>query len=340
MSTSTQVTTFADLFTDLQNRVRQQTGVTASQNIAKRLINVALHDMHIGFGERFSWAERQATLVTQPEYTTGTVAITKGATALVGTSSLWNTANAFGVNNMRTTGKIVINGGPEVYDITTVASDTSITLASRFVGETVTAASYSYFEDEYDLHADFLRPFDQRSFDSNREIVLIGRREFRQRYPRNKTPGKPVIATMVDRAFSGNTTPVRRIMFHKPPDQEYLIPYNFVTNKLAVSASGVEQENLSADSDEPVVPLRYRHAIVERALYFHYRDLKDDNRATQANASYVDLMLRITGDTEIGQSRPQFRPRISSYVRRARKPYSRRGGRHTVGSAFDELRDR
>ena len=36
MSTTSQVTTYSDLYTDLQVRTRETTGVTATENIAKR----------------------------------------------------------------------------------------------------------------------------------------------------------------------------------------------------------------------------------------------------------------------------------------------------------------
>lgn len=336
MSATSQPQDFQDLYTDLLNRVRSQTGQNATLNQSKRYINIALQDAHIGFREQFPWAERHAVLRTQPEYNTGTVTITKGSTTLTGSGTLWNTNNEFSVANARTTGKITIAGSQEVYTISAVGSDTSITLNESFIDDDVSAETYNYFEDEYDLHADFLRPFDFRSFDQNDEIPLIGRREFRVRYPRNKTTGKPVVGTIVDRAFVGNTTPVRRIVFHQPPDKAFLIPYSFITNKLAVSSTGVAQENLSADTDEPIVPLPYRHAIVFHALGNWYRDKKDDTRSQEAFAQYTDVMLRISGDIEIGSPRPQIRPRLHAYA--SRSPYRRRGSRHTLGSSFDEIR--
>lgn len=338
MSATSQLTTFSDLYTDLQNRLRQQTSVTATENVAKRYINIALHDMHIGFGENFPWAEREQILVTQPEYTTGTLIATKGSTTITGTGTLWNTNNDFGVANVRAGGKMVIDGSPEVYTISSIGGDTAGVLTSAWIDDTTTVSTYVYFEDEYTLHADFLRPIDQRNFDQNRDIELIGRNEFRRRYVRNKITGKPLVATIQDKAFGSDTTPVRNVRFWKPPDQAYMIPYNFVTNKLAVSSAGVEQTQLSADADEPIVPLIYRHAIVFHALYHMYRDKRDDDRSQAAKAEYTDLILRISGDQEIGHSRPQFRPRLESYARSAKRPYGRRGGRYTTGSAFDELR--
>ncbi len=338
MSATSQLTDFSDLYTDLQVRVREQTGISATKTIAQRYINIALHDMHIGFGETFPWAERQATLVTQAEYVTGTITATKGSTTITGSSTLWDTNNDFSIKNMRVGGKIVIDGGKEVYEIATVASDTSATINATFTQTTVSAAGYVYFEDEYALDSDFLRPLDFQNFDIAGDIRLIGRKTFREQHPRNRVTGKPRVATIQDKAFSGGTTPVRLVRLWQPPDRAYSIPYAFVTNKLAVSSSGTEQTDLSADTDEPIVPLRYRHAIVKHALYNLWEN-KDDNRAQAAKAEYVDLMLRISGDSEIGHNRPRFAPVIGPYKSRARTPYRRRGGRFTTGDAFDEIRD-
>lgn len=331
-------TTFDELYEDLLNRVRAQTGVTATTQQAKRYINIALHDIHIGNGEKFPWAEREAILVTQDDYSTGTLSVDKGGTTLTGSSTLWNTNNDFSVANMRVGGKIVINGGVEVYLISAVASDTSATISSAFTQTDVSGGSYVYFEDEYALASDFLRPLDLQFFDRNQEITIISRKEFRQRYPRNKIVGKPLVASIFDKAFSGDATPVRKVRFHKPPDDFYSIPYSYVTSNLAVSSTGVAKTQFTADADEPIIPLQYRHAIIFHALANWYRDKRDDDRAQSAKAEYVDLMLRMTGDMEIGHSRPQFRPRLSSYARSAKRPYGRRGTRYTTGDAFDELR--
>lgn len=339
MSSTTQPTSFSDLYTDLMQRTRNDTTQAATAALAKRAICTALYDMHIGFEDALPWAERAAQLLTQPSYSTGTVTIARGSTSLVGAGTLWATNNVYGVAAMRAGGKAQINGTNEVYEIESVASDTAATLTSRYVGSDASAGSYSYFEDEYALAADFLRPLDLGSFSDAMGIDLIGRREFRQRYPRNNVPGKPRVATILDKTFSGSTAPVRRVALHQPPDAGYLIPYAYVTGNLAVSAAGAAQANLVADSDEPIVPLRYRHAIVLHALYNWYRDRKNDSRSQEAKAEYTDIMLRIGSDGEIGRSRPQFRPRGPSAIINARSPYRRgRGGRHTLGASFDEVR--
>ena len=156
---------------------------------------------------------------------------------------------------------------------------------------TLSGATYTYYEDEYDLASDFLRPVDMQRFSLEMAVDLISRTEFRRRYPVNSTLGRPSVATILDFAPSGNTTPIRRVKFAPPPNEFLQIPYTYVTSNLAVSSAGAAQANLSADADEPIVPLRYRHAIVLHALASLYRDKKDDTRSQEAKAEYVDGMF-------------------------------------------------
>lgn len=341
MSATTQVTTFSDLYTDLQNRVRLQTSVTATENQAKRYINIALQDIHMGFGEKLPWCERTAVLRTRASYTTGTVSITNGSTTLTGASTVWTTTDAYGIANARAGGKINL-GDNNIYEVSSVDSATSITLTQRYVGSTLAAgSSYTYFEDEYALASDFLRPMDMQVFSDVFDIDLVDRRTFRRAFPRNYLLGQPVVATIVDRAPSGNATPRRRVVFHKPPNEVLLIPYAYVTSYVGVSDAGVQATALSADTDEPLMPLRYRHIIVIHALYNWYRDKKDDVRSQEVKAEFVDLMNRMTGDHETGTNLVRLRPRVGVYMENARRPWGGPvSGRWTVGGAFDELRGR
>jgi len=337
MSTTSQPTSFVDLYLDLQNRVRLTTGVTATENQAKRYINIALQDMHLGFDYRFPWAERSAVLVTQPKYTTGTLSVSQGGTTLTGVGTLWNTANSFSVNNMRVGGKIRIGGGDNIYTISAVASDTSATISSMFIPSDVSGGSYEYFEDEYALASDFLRPIDQRSFADELDIPIIGRREFRRRYVRNNILQTPNTCTIFDKPPSGNTTLVRKVVFSPAPSEAMMIPYSYVTANLVVASDGTLKTGFTLDADEPVIPLRYRHAIVYHALYNWYRDKKDDTRSVEAKNEYADIMIRTASDTEIGEDRPSIRPRSSIYRARARAPYTETG-RFDIGNRFDRLK--
>ena len=338
MSTTSQLTTFSDLYTDLQNRTRETTGVTATENQAKRYINVALHDMHIAFDYRFPWAERAGRLLVRDQYSTGTVTIDRGSTTLTGSSTVWTTTDDFGVAFARANGKVRIAGSMTPYTVQSVDAAGTITLTSKFTEADVAAGStYVYYEDEYDLASDFLRVVDTQRFSDQAEIELIGRTEFRRRYPTNSVPGRPAVASIIDFSPSGNTTAIRRVRFHPPPSVAMTIPYTYITGNLAISSAGVAASSLSATTDEPIVPIRYRHAIVFHALYHWYRDKKDDVRSDQARTEYTDLMLRIASDVEVGSNRPQIRPRVSGYARRAKRPWGGGGRRYDINGKFDRM---
>ena len=341
MNSSTQPTDFVDLYTLLMNEVLSDTGNTVTVTQAKRAINIALHDIHIGFGEKFPWAERQAVLQTQPKYTTGTVSVSSGSTALVGVGTLFATAGSYGENNAIVGGKMTIAGGTEVYELTAIADDTNATLGSRYIPTSdASGSNYVYFQDDYALASDFLHPIDQRRFSNGATAIeLISRTDFRRRYPTNRIPGVSRVATLVERTFGASTTRQRRLRLAPPSSKAMAIAYSYVTSNLAVDASGNELTQMSTDSDEPIVPLQYRYAIVLHALSSWYRK-KDDARSKEVKAEYTELVLRMVGDHEIGEVRPRIQPITGPYRRRARSPW--RGGsgrRFDVNGAFDRLED-
>lgn len=338
MSSTSQVTTFGDLVAELLSKVRADSSSSGTVSQVKRAINTALQDLHLGTDYRFPWAERSAVILTQADYTTGTITTTQGSTSITGDSTLWDTVNAFSIKNARANGKMVFSGSRAPYTVSSVGSDTTITLTEK-VAETSLAAgsTYTYYEDEYDLATDFLRLVDMQTFSDEFEIPIISRTEFRRRYPDNTVSNTPRVACLLDYAPVGNTTPVRRVKFASPPNGYLRIPYAYITSNLAVSAAGVAATTLVADSDEPIVPLRYRHAIIFHALYHWFRDKKDDSRSQEAKGEYTDIMSRLMMDTEVGASRPRLQPRITPYVRSAKTPWSG-GRRFDSGGRFDRLR--
>jgi len=316
--------------------MRADSSATATIAQAKRYINTALQDVHLGQEYKFPWAERRTTLRTQSDYTTGTIAVTQGSATVTGSSTTWNTANAFGVANVRPNGKMVFSGSRSPYTVRSVESDTSLTLTELFSDTTLASgSSYTYYEDEYDLATDFLRPVDMQTFSDELEIRIISRTEFRRRYPNNTIPGSPRVACLLDYAPAGTTAPVRRARFAQPPDDYYRIPYAYITCNLAVNENGVTGPAMIGDKDEPIIPLRYRHALVFHAAYHWYRDKKDDSRSQEAKGEYVDLMSRMMMDVEVGAPRPRLEPRITPYVRSARTPWGRGRGRYDADGRFD-----
>ncbi len=324
--------TFDELRDELQRRLK--TGST-TEEISKcgTVLNSALNNMHISPGHKFPWAERRSTLVTHAPYLTGTISISDAArTTVTGVGTLWNTAvTGFGFNNARAGGKMVFPGVMEPYEVQTVNSDTSITLTSRFVGDAVTDVSYYYIEDEYALATDFLRPIDLQMFSDAANIQIVGRTEFRRNVPRNDQRARPRVATFWQTSFATTTAPQHRVALFPVPDDEYSIPYWYVTSNLAVTSNGVEQPLMVNDTDEPIVPIMYREALIFYAQSLYFRDYKDDlDRAGILMGHYNDMMTRFSGENTAD------RPRMIATLRGGTKL----DPRFDTGNRFDTLRDR
>ena len=338
MSSTTEVRTFSDIYTEILNKMRQPTTVTAIISQAKRYANTGLHDMVFGFEYKLPWLERDDTLILRAPYSTGTVSVTAGSTTLTGASTLWTTTDAYGVAYARTTGKLNL-GDQNIYGITTVGAS-SITLSVNYVADSdlVAGSTYTYFEDEYALASDFLKIVDIRRFSTALNIPVIGRNEFKRRFPRPNISGIPKVCTINDKPFSGSTAPVTTVQFYPYPSGTLLVPYSYITKNLAVSSAGVPSVSMVNDDDEPALPTHYRAAIVEYAIWKWYRDKKDDGRSEQAHADYQDQVNRIVGDQRIGaNTQARVTPRVGMY--NTRHIYSGGAGRrYSINNSFDDFR--
>ncbi len=149
--------------------------------------------------------------------------------------------------------------------------------------------------------------------------------------------GTPKVATILDKPFNGSTAPVITVQFYPYPSTNFIIPYSYVTNNLAVSSAGVEATSMSEDTDEPALPVRYRNALVSFAIAKWYRDKKDDSRSEQAKADYQDEVNRIVGDQRIGaNTQARVTPRPGMY---SSAPYGGSAGRRfSTNNSFDEFR--
>jgi len=333
MSSTGQVQDFSDLYKDLMIRMRDISDDANLIVVAKRLVNTALHDIIIS--DKYEWGKRFATLVTQPSYSTGTVAVSRGSTAVVGTSTAWATTNDMGIANARAGGKMKLGG--EVYEVSSVTDATNIVLASKFTRTTLASgSSYTYFEDEYDPESDFDEIISSYRMIGDIEVPIVHNDKFHRAFVRNDVVGQPQIATVIDRAFGSSTARVQKIVLAPSPNDFYSLRYKYSTKFLATSSAGVEQTQLVEDSDEPIIPLKYRHSIVLHALKMGFLTRKDDQRSQQLGAEYNELIQRMKVDTGAADPQPKLqitRPSTTYWGRGRRK-----SGRFSTGTEFEDLR--
>jgi hypothetical protein len=223
--------------------------------------------------------------------------------------------------------------------VASVLGATSLTLDTRYIGTTsLSGVTYQYYEDEYPLADDFGEVTNLRYFSENMGITLIGPNDFDRAYSRNSRRNQPRHATVLDIGPSGSAERRQRVLLGPAPDRTYQIPYRYQTNKLAVSSAGVAQINLSAATDQPIVPLRYRMGIVFKAAALWARDrLQNPDLANQWNGEYETLVLRTRTNRSPADDRPRLVPRVR-YQQRARYPRVA-GLRGLAGDRWDAMEE-
>lgn len=113
---------------------------------ARMLINRA----YLACCEDHSWGHllKRFTLQTEAQYNTGTVQVS--GTTVTGTDTVWDTSWVMSPSNR----KMTISGRNEPYDVSTIASATSATIADSWLGSTDAGLSYNMYRDTYALPSD------------------------------------------------------------------------------------------------------------------------------------------------------------------------------------------
>src|SRR3990167_6927442 len=343
MAASDSPATVTEMQTAFFEGLKEPTGNTALNTIALRYLNTANHLIH---QEGWPWSERRAVLRTHPGYSTGTVDLSLSArTTVTGTDTLWTTAvTGESFNNARAGGKLTFAGGTDVYVVSAVGAATTITLEDGYAGTAaLDDATYQDYEDEYGLPSDFDRPRGMRFFTEDRMIRLVSARDFSLAYPRNSRRNRPQVATLILLAPSGDAVLNPRVLLGPAPDITYRLPYRYYTHNWAVSSTGTAARNLSAATDEPIIPHKYRMVLVRKAMELWARDRKDDPRAQlyrgEAEAIFGQARAEIQWDAT--GERPRFTPKVAVYWNAARYPYTATRGsrRYSTDTRFDTVTD-
>ena len=350
MSATTQFTTFADLYNGLLKAMRTDSNNTATLEQAKRYINTAHSDMHVGFAEKVPWAIRDFSVASR---TFASILGTISLSDTVFDGPLGITSRDYEINNadlvnIPTDTKMVAvtsatgydngrEGSVKQTDVTPVDPQPLRGYTDEFVDIYQIGDVVRFYQDDINMPSDFMRLAGNQIRIGTRDLELTGRIDFRHQFAGRIELGRPHTATLIDSWDNDGLGLARRkIRLFPIPDVAERIYITYVTKNIVVGAS-THQTFFSADADEPIMPVRYRHAIFFHALYHWYRDRKDDTRSQEAKAEYVEIMSRIVNDTESGQSHMSIRPNTSHYRRKSTRPYQRRGGPRYDFGRFDRL---
>lgn len=354
MSSTTQFTTFSDLYQGLLKATRTDGTNTATIEQAKRYINTAHSDMHVGFAENVPWAIRDYTANSRTMPST-TEIITSASPAIIIPSPInGQVAYDYGYANTSLDAQVIPAGTKVI--VTNSADGTTKLVEGEVVSQGDVGAddplivrvyhdnselfavgdTVRFYQDDITMPDDFMRLAGNQVKIGSRDVDLEGRIDFRHAYAGRMDLGRPYAVTIID-SFGAVGLDNRKMRLFPIPNTSERIYITYVTKNLVLTDAGLRQPTMVNDDDQSIMPLRYRHAIFFHALYHWYRDRKDDTRSQEAKAEYVEIMTRIINDTEAGQSKMSIRPNTGAYRRKSKRPYRSRGGRRFDHGGFDRL---
>lgn len=245
---------------------RYGAGATQLRPMVKRALNAAASDLW----HAHPWPERKrlAFLTMVAPYTTGTVTLTNGSTAVTGSGTTWTTAMS---------GRKIALAYDGAWYTFTRTGDTTGTLDREYQGETVADSAYVIYQDVYSL-ASGAESLLTREMVAHKAgygtLGRLGRSDMETDWPFPAGAGVP------DRfAVQDVSSGLIRVRFGAlVPDSGFDIRYGYLT----------AYTEMSADADECVVPEPRRRIITHGALREIYKVFHDWEKANAEDAIFKE----------------------------------------------------
>lgn len=244
-------------FSDLQNEVYMHLGITSTQtdpagNAYSTDINRWLNYVQQDICARWPWPFMlgRETIVTVPDYVTGTVSINAGSTALTGTGTTFS-------SNINTQYYIQFSTANDWYQISTYNSGTSLNLSTAYQ-QTTNATNVTYIIRKifYSLSSSADRIIDIRNWNTPIKLIQVDLRTIDTLNPLVQSTNAPYGYVMFGYDSSGNLQ---------------ISPYPFPTDarlfEIRTTKRPVDMVNAT---DSPSIPNKYAHLIAWGAIAIGY----------------------------------------------------------------------
>jgi len=181
------------------------------------LLDGWLYDRYQAILDVIPWQRRevQSILQTTVKYATGTVAVTKGSAAVIGTGTTWTAGM---------TGRCLrVSGRSEFYEFTRTG-DTTGTLDRAYEGSTNALAGYSIFQSVYLLPSDVVTVMDLRAIETPGNLTRVSLAQLNEISANREMFGSPVYWA----PFMDDASDPPRAQVELYPIPEYAIGYPLV----------------------------------------------------------------------------------------------------------------
>jgi len=240
-------------FTDLQNEVYDHTGIDSSdsgnQTRVARWLNYVQRDLCARWP--WPWMLGRQSLVTIPDYYTGTCSVNAGATSVTGIGTSWAAASTDG--GVASDYYIQFSTANDWYHVTAIGSTTSITLENAYQQSTnFVSGTYTLRRWFYHLASNTDEVIDIRNWNTPVKLIQVDLRFIDDLRPNPQSTNAPYGYMMFGTDSSGNTV---------------FTPYPFPSDsRLFEFRVKVRPTDMSSGGDLPTVPPKYAHVIAWGAI--------------------------------------------------------------------------
>lgn len=275
------------------------TSNSALQTQVNRFINEAYYN--IITRRKREWLDKDFFYVTDPKQT-GTGAVTKGSTSVsFDTSSITISS---------TTGyiyKLYAGASDTIYDVASISGNT-ITLESAFAEDSNTATTLNLVQSGLTLPTTIKTVYQADHDKYNKLVDLRGIADFKE--GAQQDPQRVGYADMA--TTSGSTSSSQGLL--------YFYPYAEKSYTLKIHAS-IYFTELSADTDQPLIPKEYRQIFYHYAMARVYATIsRNSDLFTESDGRYRQWLARLDTEVKPAMDEPRL---VYDRTIRASSPYRR-----------------
>ncbi len=195
------------------------------------------------------------------------------------------------------TERIFYNTGfNEIYNVSS-NSGLNLTLANSYLGETNTAAAGIVAIKSILLDPSIREVYKVYHQWAADPLTFVGPQQFREIVEAgNQNLDYAQYCTIFGQ---DNTSEAKRLLLYPYPDQAYTLYYD----------ANVYVTPLSADGDEPIMPMQHRQILYHFAMYKLYSYHRNDPKAAEYLNNFNTMLARLDGESKPQQDFPQLQVR-------------------------------
>lgn len=279
---------------DLQNEVYAHTGIASTDTDSNgtlmsanvlRWLNYVQQDIQARWP--WPWASGREAIATIADYSTGTVSVSNGSTAVTGVSTVFTTTHGDG------TYFIQFSGTSDFYNVASRAGNTSITLANAFQGTALSGATFILRKFFYSLSSTADEVLDIRNWNTPIKLIQVDFRTIDLINPLVQSTSPAYGYMMFGTDSSGNQ------VFSPYPFPNDARLFEFRTKKRPV--------DLVNTTDTPSIPNKYAHVIAWGAIALAFAYLRKMDQAEAWNSKFEDRVMNMKKEyRQSGDYQPVF----------------------------------